>query len=419
MMQQRSSKHVVKSVDVKVLGSFGRDDLKKLYDDNFSEWMPFQQYEQMKWMNKYVCKLWPFISQAATPVVQEPVEPLLHDYRPPGNVSPRIEGIRIQILQSGQIIMDLRFRWRGDPGIILAVDARVTSLPIQLKDLHVFTVVCVVFQLSEEISCIFVVAIALLAETEPKKHYRLKAVGGSLTAIPGVLDMIDDIVHSIVNDMLQWTHRFVVPLDVNVDTSELELKHKGKLSVAIVKATSLKDKESTSKSDPYVTLYVHPMFKLKIEVIDDNLNHEWNETFELLVKDKETQSVIFEVYDEGNLQQDKRLGVAKLAVNNIQPETPIEITLNLMQPLDSLKIKDYREEQLQALEKKAIEKRKRVNEARVVALLGLPPRVAAAAFVGLMLGYIPGTDLYPFGISTSLCVVIIVVVCLQIANGLT
>jgi hypothetical protein len=33
--------------------------------------------------------------------------------------------------------------------------------------------------------------------------------------------------------------------------------------------------------------------------------------------------------------------VAKLAVNNIQPETSSEITLKLMQSLDSLKIKDY------------------------------------------------------------------------------
>jgi Ca2+-dependent lipid-binding protein len=90
-----------------------------------------------------------------------------------------------------------------------------------------------------------------------------------------------------------------------------------------------------------VTLYVRPMLKLKIKVIDDNLSREWNETFELLVKYKETQSVIFEGYDEDNLQQDKRLGVAKLAVNNIQPETPSEITLKLMQSLDSLKIKDY------------------------------------------------------------------------------
>jgi hypothetical protein len=52
---------------------------------------------------------------------------------------------------------------------------------------------------------------------------------------------------------------------------------------------------------------------------------------------------LVQVYDEDNLQQDKRLGVAKLAVNNIQPETPTEITLKLMQSLDSLKIKDYRD----------------------------------------------------------------------------
>jgi Ca2+-dependent lipid-binding protein len=60
--------------------------------------------------------------------------------------------------------MDIDFRWGGDPSIILAVDARVASLPIQLKDLQVFTVVRVVFQLSEEIPCISAVVVALLAE---------------------------------------------------------------------------------------------------------------------------------------------------------------------------------------------------------------------------------------------------------------
>jgi Ca2+-dependent lipid-binding protein len=49
------------------------------------------------------------------------------------------------------------------------------------------------------------------------------------------------------------------------------------------------------KSDPYVTLYVRPMFKVKTKVIGNNLNPEWNETFELIVEDKETQSVILEV----------------------------------------------------------------------------------------------------------------------------
>lgn len=77
--------------------------------------------------------------------------------------------------------------------------------------------------------------------------------------------------------------------------SDMELKPQGRLSVTVVKATSLRNKEMIGKSDPYVKLYVRPMFKVKTKVIDDDLNPEWNETFDLIVEDKETQSVIFEV----------------------------------------------------------------------------------------------------------------------------
>ncbi|PUZ69343.1 hypothetical protein GQ55_2G100300 [Panicum hallii var. hallii] len=396
VMLRRSRKRIAKTADIKVLGSLGRDDLRKLCGDNFPEWISFPQFEQVKWLNKHLSKLWPFVSEAATAVVKESVEPLLDDYRPPGikslkfskfslgTVSPKIEGIRIQNLQPGQIIMDIDFRWGGDPSIILAVDAVVASLPIQLKDLQIYTVIRVVFQLSEEIPCISAVVVALLADPEPKIQYTLKAIGGSLTAVPGLSDMIDDTVNSIVSDMLQWPHRLVVPLGVNVDTSDLELKPQGKLSVTVVKATSLKNKELIGKSDPYVRLYVRPMFKVKTKIIDDNLNPEWNETFELIVEDKETQSVIFEVYDEDKLQQDKRLGVAKLAVNSLEPEITREVTLKLLHSVDPLKNRDTKdrgtlhlkvmyhpftkEEQFEALEaeKQAIEERKRLKEAGII-----------------------------------------------------
>ena len=85
----------------------------------------------------------------------------------------------------------------------------------QLKDLQVFTVARVIFQLADEIPCISAVVVALLAEVQflhlylsfsyltftnflnylnqpkPRIDYTLKAVGGSLTAIPGLSDMID------------------------------------------------------------------------------------------------------------------------------------------------------------------------------------------------------------------------------------
>ena len=35
------------AADIKVLGSLGRDDLKKLCGDNFPEWISFPQFEQV------------------------------------------------------------------------------------------------------------------------------------------------------------------------------------------------------------------------------------------------------------------------------------------------------------------------------------------------------------------------------------
>lgn len=398
VMQLRSVKRIAKSVDIKLLASLSRDDLKKICGDNFPEWISFPAFEQVKWLNKQLSKLWPFVADAATMVIRESVEPLLEEYRPPGitslkfsklslgNVAPKIEGIRVQSLQKGQITMDIDFRWGGDPSIILAVQAAlVASIPIQLKNLQVFTVVRVIFQLTDEIPCISAVVVALLAEPKPRIDYTLKAVGGSLTAIPGLSDMIDDTVNSIVTDMLQWPHRIVVPIGgIPVDISELELKPQGRLSVTIVKANGLKNMEMIGKSDPYAVVYIRPLFKVKTKTIDNNLNPVWNETFELIAEDKETQSVVLEVFDKDVASQDSRLGITKIPLINLEAESPKEMELRLLPALDMMKIKDKKdrgtitvkvvyhqfnkEEQMAALEeeKRILEERKRLKEEGVI-----------------------------------------------------
>lgn len=77
--------------------------------------------------------------------------------------------------------------------------------------------------------------------------------------------------------------------------SELELKPQGNLSLTIVKANNLKNMEMIGKSDPYVVVYIRPLFKVKTKVVENNLNPVWNQTFELIAEDKETQSLIIEV----------------------------------------------------------------------------------------------------------------------------
>lgn len=77
--------------------------------------------------------------------------------------------------------------------------------------------------------------------------------------------------------------------------SELELKPQGKLTVTVVKANDLKNMEMIGKSDPYVVVYIRPLFKVKSKVIENNLNPVWNQTFELIAEDKETQLLVLEV----------------------------------------------------------------------------------------------------------------------------
>ncbi|XP_073313067.1 calcium-dependent lipid-binding protein-like [Primulina huaijiensis] len=422
MMRYRSNKRIAKAVDIKLLSSLDRDDLKKICGDNFPEWISFPVFEQVKWLNKQLGKLWPFVADAAEAVIKESVEPLLEQYRPTGitslkfsklslgTVAPKIEGIRVQNLKEGQITMDIDLRWGGDPSIILAVEAAlVASIPIQLKDLQVFTVVRAIFQLADEIPCISAVVVALLADPKPRIDYTLKAIGGSLTALPGLSDMIDDTVNSIVTDMLQWPHRIVVPIGgIPVDLSELELKPVGKVTVTVVRANELKNKELIGKSDPYVVLHIRPLVKVKTKVVDNNLNPVWNQTFELIAEDKETQSLILEVFDQ-DIGQDKRLGITKLPLMELEAETAKEIELRLLPALDMLKIKDKKdrgtitvqvlyhefnkEEQMAALEeeKRIIEERKKLKEAGVIGST-MDALDGAASIVGSGVGLV-GTGL--------------------------
>ncbi|GJS12534.1 calcium-dependent lipid-binding family protein [Tanacetum coccineum] len=355
MMMLRSKSRAAKAADIKLLGSLDREDLKKLCGDNYPEWISFPVYEQVKWLNKQLSKLWPYVAEAATIIIRESVEPILEEYRPSaisslkfsklslGNVAPKIEGIRVQSTKPGQITMDMDFRWGGDPDIVLGIAAAGVSLPIQLKDLQVFTIVRVIFQLCDEIPCISAVVVALLSEPKPRFDYTLKAVGGSLTAVPGLSDMIEDTVTSIITDMLQWPHRIVVPLGgVPVDTSDLELKPQGKLMLTIAKANHLKNMEMMGKSDPYAVAFIRPLEKFKTKVIENNLNPVWNQMFHLTVEDKETQYAVVEVFDE-DIGSDQRLGIAKLPLVDLEPQIEKDIELRLQPSLDMLKIKDKKD----------------------------------------------------------------------------
>lgn len=61
MMRYRSNKRIAKAVDIKLLGSLSRDDLKKICGDNFPEWISFPVYEQVGVLPSCKLLLFPFV----------------------------------------------------------------------------------------------------------------------------------------------------------------------------------------------------------------------------------------------------------------------------------------------------------------------------------------------------------------------
>lgn len=73
----------------------------------------------------------------------------------------------------------------------------------------------------------------------------------------------------------------------------------GILHVKVLHATKLKKKDLLGASDPYVKLKFNDdkMPSKKTTVKHKNLNPEWNEEFNLVVKDPESQVLELNVYD--------------------------------------------------------------------------------------------------------------------------
>ncbi|XP_022872571.1 synaptotagmin-4-like [Olea europaea var. sylvestris] len=265
MMRYRSNKRIAKAVDIKSLSSLNRDDLKKICGENFPEWISFPVFEQVKWLNKQLSKLWPFVADAAEAIIKDSVEPLLEEYRPPG-----ITSMKFSKLSLG------------------TVAPKIEGINLYSKSVKI---------------------LYLLRMEEHLKKPRM--ISPILGGIP-------------------------------VDTSELELKPQGKIKITVLRANNLKNKELIGKSDPYAVVYIRPLFKVKTKVIENNLNPVWNQTFELIAEDKETQSLIIEVFDQ-DVGQDERLGIAKLPLIELEAGNSKEIELRLLPSLDMLKIKDKKD----------------------------------------------------------------------------
>ncbi|CAN6250380.1 unnamed protein product [Urochloa humidicola] len=325
------------------------DDSRKLFpSDLYPSWVVFSSQQKLKWLNQELTKIWPFVNQAASELIKTSVEPVLEQYRPIilaslkfskltlGTVAPQFTGISIiENTKESGIVMELEMNWDANPSIILDVKTRLgVGLPIQVKDIGFTGIFRLIFKpLVEELPCFGAVCFSL--RKKKKLDFRLKVIGGEISAIPGISDALEDTIKNAIEDSITWPVRKVIPI-IPGDYSDLELKPVGTLEVKLVQARDLTNKDLIGKSDPFAIVYIRPLpDKMKrSKTINNDLNPIWNEHFEFIVEDADTQTVTVKIYDDDGIQESELIGCAQVRLKDLQPGKVKDVWLKLVKDLE-------------------------------------------------------------------------------------
>ncbi|WVZ87419.1 hypothetical protein U9M48_034055 [Paspalum notatum var. saurae] len=324
------------------------DSRKLLPADLYPSWVVFSSQQKLKWLNQELTKIWPFINDAASELIKTSVEPVLEQYRPIilaslkfskltlGTVAPQFTGISIiENNNESGIVMELEMNWDANPSIILDVKTRLgVGLPIQVKDIGFTGLFRLIFKpLVEELPCFGAVCFSL--RKKKKLDFRLKVIGGEISAIPGISDALEDTIKNAIEDSITWPVRKIIPI-IPGDYSDLELKPVGTLEVKLVQARDLTNKDLIGKSDPFAMVYVRPLpDKMKrSKTISNDLNPIWNEHFEFIVEDADTQTVTVKIYDDDGIQESELIGCAQVRLKDLQPGKVKDLWLKLVKDLE-------------------------------------------------------------------------------------
>ena len=100
------------------------------------------------------------------------------------------------------------------------------------------------------------------------------------------------VLYVLLESLIETNHYFL-------EIGRAMKKPVGILSVKVVRAMKLKKKDIMGASDPYVKMKLSEdkLPSKKTTVKHKNLNPEWNEEFNMVVKDPESQALEVIVYD--------------------------------------------------------------------------------------------------------------------------
>ncbi|MCE3216018.1 Arf guanine nucleotide exchange factor syt1 [Datura stramonium] len=153
-------------------------------------------------------------------------------------------------------------------------------------------------------------------------------------SIPGLYRFVQETIKDQVANMYLWPKTLEVPI---LDPSKAMKRPVGVLHVKIVRAMKLRKKDLLGASDPYVKLKLteSKLPSKKTTVKHKNLNPEWDEEFNMVVKDPESQALELSVYDWEQIGKHEKMGMNVIPLKDLTPDESKTMTLDLLKNMDA------------------------------------------------------------------------------------
>eukprot|EP01018_Ginkgo_biloba_P031328 Gb_10239 [translate_table: standard] len=334
----------VKEPIIKPLGELDSKALQDLLQE-IPLWVKNPDYDRVDWLNKFISDMWPYLDKAICKIIRETTKPIIDQYIGKykiesidfetltlGSLPPTLQGIKVYDTQEEDMILEPAFRWAGNPNVIVAVKAFGLRATVQMVDLQVFVIPRVTLKsLVPTFPCFAKILVSLMER--PHVDFGLKLVGGDIMAIPGLYQIVQDIIKEQVTNLYMWPKTFEIPI---LDNPRAMQKPVGMLHVKVMRAANLKKMDILGKSDPYVKLKLSqdrlPSKKTAVKM--SNLNPEWNELFAFVVKDPETQVLELHAYDWDKVGAHDKLGMQVVPLKRLMENEAKIFTLDLLKSMD-------------------------------------------------------------------------------------
>ncbi|XP_072552661.1 extended synaptotagmin-1 [Salminus brasiliensis] len=288
-------------------------------------WVNFPDVEKVEWLNKILQQAWPFVGQYLEKLLVETIAPSIRTSSAHlqtfsftkvdlGDKAVKVVGVKAHTEHDKrQVLLDLYISYAGNVEINVEVKKYFCKAGVKGIQLHGKLRVI----LEPLIGNVPLVgAITMFFIRRPKLDINWTGLT-NLLDIPGVSAVSDTMVMDAIASFLVLPNRLTVPLVANLHVAQLRSPlPRGIVRIHLLEAENLAAKDTfikgviAGKSDPYAVLRVGTQ-TFTSHHVDNNLNPQWREMYEVIVHEVPGQELEVEVFDK-DPDQDDFLGRVKL-----------------------------------------------------------------------------------------------------------